>query len=145
VLLKSKIKKTYHLFCESAMSARMGIKVLFLDDNEDLRLMMSQILEKKLGVECDTYNSFEDLLSHFDDVMKSKLAILDINLGLEDVTGLDAYRWLKENNFEGKIVFLTGHDNSNALVAEARSIGAEILQKPIPTDKIVNLARNLIA
>jgi hypothetical protein len=42
-------------------------------------------------------------------VLNCTLAILDVNLGAGNPSGVDAYRWLKQERFVGRVVFLTGH------------------------------------
>jgi DNA-binding response OmpR family regulator len=60
------------------------------------------------------------------------LAILDINLGAGSPSGLAGYRWLREHEFAGRVVFLTGHARSHPLVAEASEIGdAVVYEKPM--------------
>ena len=71
------------------------------------------------------------------------LAFLDVNLGADNPSGLDALRWLRERGYPGKTVFLTGHGVENPLVEEARSTsGVEVLQKPISMRRLARaLAR----
>jgi FixJ family two-component response regulator len=68
------------------------------------------------------------------------LAILDINLGEGQPSGLDAYHWLRESGFEGKIVFLTGHARSHPLVSQARQAGkVVILEKPTTMERLLSM------
>jgi FixJ family two-component response regulator len=64
-------------------------------------------------------------------------AILDINLGPGQPSGIDAYKWLRNNGYRGRIAFLTGHAGTHPLVIEATRIGdAEIFSKPVDPDQI---------
>ena len=70
--------------------------------------------------------------------MGAKVAILDINLGPDVPDGVDAFNWLKDHGFQGKIMFLTGHARTNPQVAMAGRSGAQILEKPLQTDKLIS-------
>jgi DNA-binding response OmpR family regulator len=107
-------------------------RVLYLDDDDDLREVVGDILAT-VGVAVDAVGSLaqlETLASH--DAAAFDLAVLDINLGPGVPSGIDAYRWLKEHKFVGRTVFLTGHARSHPLVAEALRLGdAMVYDKPI--------------
>jgi DNA-binding response OmpR family regulator len=104
-------------------------RVLFLDDDEDLREVVADILAN-MGIAVDAVGSFDQLVGR--DVAAFDLAVLDINLGPGSPSGIDAYRWLKDHRFAGRMVFLTGHARSHPLVAEALRLGdASVYDKPI--------------
>ena len=71
-------------------------------------------------------------------MLQSRVAILDINLGPNVPDGVDAFNWLMDHGFQGKILFFTGHARTNPLVAQAVRNGVEILEKPVHPDKIVS-------
>ena len=103
-------------------------RVVFLDDNRDLRELMQILLGSVLGVECVCFSNLMELESHSEEVLDAKVAILDINLGPGAADGVDAFNWLKRHRFHGKILFLTGHARSNPQVEEAERKGVEILE-----------------
>jgi DNA-binding NtrC family response regulator len=116
-------------------------RIVFLDDNEDLRELLPVLLETTLGVECLTFANVIDFENHSDQVLNAKVAILDINLGPNVPDGVDAFNWLMERGFRGKILFFTGHARANPQVALAEKDGARILEKPIHPDKLVAAVR----
>jgi DNA-binding response OmpR family regulator len=72
------------------------------------------------------------LLEKVAQVLRTDLAILDVNLGLGEPSGIEIYRWLKAQNYRGKIVFLSGHTRTDPQVAEAARIsGVEFFRKPL--------------
>ena len=80
------------------------------------------------------------------EALRSELALLDINLGLGQPSGIDAYNWLRERSYQGRIVFVTGHAFGHPLVDEARRIGgAAVLAKPVPFDQLTKLIREVAA
>jgi DNA-binding NtrC family response regulator len=116
-------------------------RIVFLDDNEDLRDLMPTLLETTLGVRCLSFGNLTDFQKHADEVLEAGVAILDINLGPNVPDGVDAFNWLMQRGFRGKILFFTGHARANPQVALAERNGAQILEKPIHPDKLVAAVR----
>jgi FixJ family two-component response regulator len=117
---------------------------VFLDDSEDLRELVPLLLRTALGVDCLSFGSLTEFQRNCDDVLRAKLAILDINLGANVPNGIDAFRWLTEHGFRGKILFLTGHARTNPQVAQAEKNGAQVLEKPLHPDRLVSVVRQAI-
>jgi DNA-binding NtrC family response regulator len=115
--------------------------VVFLDDDEDLRDLFREAFGLFLHRSCLCVSSVAELAQNRDEVMRAKLAVLDINLGPDAPSGHDAYRWLREEGYGGQIAFLTGHASTHPLVAEARKMrGVRVLEKPLPLATIMELA-----
>jgi FixJ family two-component response regulator len=67
-------------------------------------------------------------------------AILDVNLGPGRRSGIDAYAWLRQKGYTGRIAFLTGHARDHPLVVQAHRVGkVEIFTKPIDPDQMRSL------
>jgi FixJ family two-component response regulator len=114
--------------------------VLFLDDDDDLRTTFSDLVRTIFARECHGIGSHRDLVALGERALHCSVAILDINLGPESPSGLDAYGWLRHHGFEGRIVFLTGHATSHPLVVEARRLGdAEVVSKPVSLDRLTTM------
>jgi FixJ family two-component response regulator len=114
--------------------------VLFLDDDEDLRDTFSDLVRTVFDRECHGLGSCRELIALGDKALGCDVAILDINLGPEVPSGLDAYGWLRRHGFAGRIVFLTGHANSHPLVVEASHLGdAEVIAKPVSFEALSSL------
>ncbi len=114
--------------------------VLFVEDDNDLRELFVQLVDAFLDRPCVAVGSYEELVALGHDALKCQGAILDINLGPNRRSGIDAYVWLRHEGFKGRIAFLTGHANNHPLVVEANRLGdAEIFTKPIDTDQVRTL------
>jgi DNA-binding NtrC family response regulator len=118
---------------------RESEKVLFVDDNEDLRDLMRLLLKTTLKVECLCFGSVRELENHSSEALSAKVAILDINLGSNVPGGIDAFNWLKDHGFHGRILFLTGHARTNPQVKAAEIDGAKVLEKPLQPDKLISI------
>lgn len=114
--------------------------VLFLDDDEDLRDTFTDLVRSVFDRDCHGLRSYRDLVTLGDQALDCGVAILDINLGPQAPSGLEAYNWLRRRGFSGRIVFLTGHANSHPLVVEASRLGdAEVVAKPVSFDALSSL------
>ena len=111
--------------------------VLFVEDNDDLRELFVELVTVVLKRRCVGVGSYKELVALGADVLACEVAILDINLGPHQPSGIDAYAWLRKQGYTGRIVFLTGHASTHPLVMEAQRIGdAEIFSKPIEPDRL---------
>jgi len=118
----------------------LGGGVIVLDDDDDLLTTMSELVQLVTGRPCVAAHSLAELEARRDEVLACDDAILDINLGPKQPSGLDAYTWLKQQRFGGRIVFLTGHARSHPLVARAARLdGVFVYQKPIDTDDLLRI------
>ncbi|MGZ3422989.1 MAG: response regulator [Polyangiales bacterium] len=124
---------------EVAAPVHVNPTVLLLDDDDDLRAAMSEFFAMA-GCECFPACSVEEMQHLPPRSLDSAVALLDINLGPERPSGLDAFRWLQEKHFRGQVVFLTGHAKSHRLVDEARRLGSvRVMEKPMPLDELLSL------
>jgi FixJ family two-component response regulator len=111
--------------------------VLFVEDNDDLRDVLMELTEFTLYRPCVGARSYDELVALGESALQCSVAIVDINLGPNRPSGLDAYRWLREHGHRGRIVFLTGHAGNHPLVVEAQRIGdAEVIGKPIEPERL---------
>jgi DNA-binding NtrC family response regulator len=111
--------------------------VLILDDDDDLRDILGTTAEEVFGWAWIGVSCVQALIDLGPCALASNLAILDINLGPDQPSGLDAFAWLGERQFGGRIIFLTGHAASHPLVDKAmRQHLASIYQKPLSIEEL---------
>lgn len=116
------------------------LRVLVLEDDEDLRSILCELLSLSGEDVRVSAGCLEDLRRERVEALGCGLALLDINLGAGVSSGLDAYRWLKDNGFSGKTVFFTGHARSHPLVREALELPhVQVLSKPIAAKALLEL------
>ena len=121
-----------------------GRFVLFVEDDDDLRESCVELIIVVLERQCVGVGSYKELVALGNDVLGCDAAILDINLGPCQPSGIDAYKWLRNTGYRGRIVFLTGHASTHPLVVDATRIGdAEIFSKPIDPDNIRSLVEGV--
>jgi FixJ family two-component response regulator len=116
-------------------------RVALLEDDEDLRAVTCHFISSLGAAHCAGFASLEALQADRDEVLRADLVILDVNLGRENASGVDAYYWLRAAGFSGEIVFLTGHARSHPQVAEAwRLPGVTVIEKPADLRVLAELA-----
>jgi FixJ family two-component response regulator len=123
---------------DDVFESPIGTKyVLFVEDDEDLRELFVLMVEAFLQRRCVGVGSYEELVAMGEQALKCGTAILDINLGSNRRSGLDAYAWLRQKGYMGRIVFLTGHASNHPLVVEANRLGdAAIFTKPVESERL---------
>lgn len=106
--------------------------VLFVDDDADLREVMEMALAQ-LGVpRVVSAASLDAVQAQRDHALACEVAILDINLGREQPSGVHVYGWLKDEGFRGRVIFLTGHASTDARVRDAADLAdSRIATKPL--------------
>jgi len=118
--------------------------VLLIDDHEALLDSTKEFLELVVKVNCLCFRGLKDLTSGWADVSKAapSVAILDINLGAGEPSGVDVYHWLRAQGFRGQIAFLTGHAKDHPLVKQAVQINdAKVFEKPMGIGDLTALVR----
>src|SRR5262249_49958052 len=89
-----------------------------------------------------TLRSMREVVSRCDEVLRCDSAILDINLGFDEPSGVEVYRWLRAQGFSRPIRFLTGHASRIPEVAEALRLGdVKLYSKPIDIPLFLKIIR----
>jgi CheY-like chemotaxis protein len=119
-------------------------RLCFLDDDGDLRDVMRELLSV-LGHDVLCVGSLREMQALGARLFACDVVLLDINLGASEPSGLDAFRWLRDHGFLGRIAFLTGHGRSLAealanLDEETRA--TPMYEKPVGLDVLMQLLRD---
>lgn len=115
-------------------------RVLLLDDDTDLcEVLTEMILEMGASV-CESVNTIEQLKAIEGINEKFDLIFIDMNLGPSSPPGIEAYKWLLQNGFGGKVAFFSGHGPSHPLIQKALEYPqVTVLEKPAKFSQIENL------
>jgi FixJ family two-component response regulator len=118
--------------------------LLIIDDDEDLRLAVADLVEAASDRHVLGAADLEQLVALGPRALECGLAIVDVNLGPSKASGLDVLRWLRQNGYQGRIVFLTGHGRGNPQVDQARHAGdVQVLSKPIAAEALMALVESV--
>jgi FixJ family two-component response regulator len=118
----------------------MDAGIFVLEDDDDLRVVLVDLIKRSTGRECVGLRTLGDLRDQRAVVLRCALGVLDVNLGTGQPSGLDAFAWLRAERFAGRIAFLTGHAATHPLVERARQMGeAVVLPKPLQMKQLIEL------
>lgn len=106
--------------------------IFFLDDSEEFLEVMKVFVSATCQCEAIICPNFEIMYERAEEILKSDMAFLDINLGVHQPSGVQAYRWLRSQGYDKPVFFLTGHakDSDEARQAEGFE-HTQVIQKPI--------------
>lgn len=107
------------------------MKVLLLDDDPDMCELLKEALESFGIQEIHTCRNYQDIVDINGKIADFDIAILDVNLGLGQKNGVDAYNWMIKNGFSHRTIFFTGHGRSYPLLLSAlQNPNVALLAKP---------------
>ncbi|MCL2725390.1 MAG: response regulator [Polyangiaceae bacterium] len=112
--------------------------VLVVDDDADLVDVMTIFLEDA-GILCLPAHSLAEVEAYGVRVLGSPFALLDVNLGQGQPSGLDVAAYLRSMDFQGHIVFITGHAQDHPLVRQALGPRGLVLSKPVDTKALLKI------
>ena len=114
----------------------MHKEILVIDDNPDIRSLLSSILKDQM-FEVRSAANYDQAV--FDINKKTPdLAIIDIKLDKTDKDGIDLLKIVTKKNKFTPVIMISGHATVQMAV-EATRLGAyEFIEKPFSKEKILN-------
>lgn len=114
--------------------------VFFLDDNLEFLQVMRVFAEASCNCKPILASNFDEMIQNADAILKCEVAFLDINLGPNMPSGIQAYRWMRSQGYKKPVYFLTGHAVDSSEAREALEFDeAHVLRKPIPARELIDL------
>jgi len=115
--------------------------VLVVDDDEDVRLSICELLES-IDIEVAGFSSPRDLLDA-DLLDRPGCMILDVRM--PGSSGLDFQSQLAANGIPASIIFLTGHGDIPMTVQAMKAGAVEFLTKPVRDQTLLDAVNKAIA
>ena len=113
-------------------------KLVIVDDDTPFRERLDRSMEKK-GFSVETFSNFKDCLNRcYNEIFD--FAIIDMRL--EDGSGLELIKKLKEISPTTKSLLLTGYGNIATAVAAIKTGAIDYLPKPAEIDQIYDALTN---
>jgi two-component system nitrogen regulation response regulator NtrX len=117
----------------------MNRRILVVDDEQGIRAALGQLLEYE-GYDVRTAANAADGIAEYQK-WKPNLVFMDVKMAGMD--GMEALRKIREIDPAATVVMISGHATIRTAV-EATQLGAyEILEKPLDTDRILVMLRNV--
>lgn len=115
-----------------------GLRVLIVDDEEDLVSTMAERLELR-GFEVETATSGTDALTH---VGKSDFSVLLVDVKMPGVGGLELMAEIKRDHPDLPVILFTGHTSVADAERGIQEGAFGYLMKPIDIDRLIEKIRN---
>lgn len=115
----------------------MALDVLIVDDERDIRELVSGVLDDE-GYETRTAASSEDALKQLDERLPS-LIMLDVWLRGSAMDGLEMLKAIKERDPNIPVIVFSGHGNIDTAVAAISEGAVDFLEKPFEAAKLLHL------
>ncbi|HZK77526.1 MAG TPA: response regulator, partial [Gemmatimonadaceae bacterium] len=117
----------------------MNRRILVVDDEQGVRAALGQLLEYE-GYEVHSVSNAQDGIAEYQK-WKPNLVFMDVKMAGMD--GMEALKKIREVDPVATVVMISGHATIRTAV-EATQLGAyEILEKPLDTDRILVMLRNV--
>ena len=122
----------------------MHKEILVIDDNPDIRSLVSNIL-KESNYDVRTAANYDQAVFELNKKLPD-LAIIDIKLDRADKDGIDLLKLVTEKDKLTPVIMISGHATVQIAI-EAMRLGAyEFIEKPFTKEKILNYVnRALVA
>ncbi|MBL4612697.1 MAG: sigma-54-dependent Fis family transcriptional regulator [Emcibacter sp.] len=113
----------------------MALDILIVDDEEDIRDLISGILDDE-GYETRTAKDSDSALAEIE-ARRPSLIILDIWLQGSRLDGLEILEVIKKSHADLPVVIISGHGNIETAVSAIKLGAYDFISKPFETDKLL--------
>ena len=120
----------------------MTNEILVVDDNSDIRLLISSILKDK-GFAVREAKSFDQALEEINKKAPD-VAVIDVKLDKGDNDGIELLTHLKKINPDVPVIMISGHANVQMAVDSLKLGAFEFMQKPFSTERLLNFVSRAI-
>ena len=115
----------------------MALDILVVDDEEDIRDLVSGILEDE-GHQARTAANAQETFSEIGKRLPS-LVILDIWLQDSSMDGLALLEWMREHYPDVPVVMISGHGSVETAVAAIKKGANDFIEKPFKSDHLLHV------
>ena len=115
----------------------MALDILIVDDERDIRELVSGVLEDE-GYDCRTADGSEAALQAIDE-RRPSLVLLDVWLHGSPMDGLEVLDAIKSREPELPVIIFSGHGNIDTAVAAISRGAMDFIEKPFEAEKLLHL------
>jgi len=120
----------------------MAFDVLVVDDEDDIRMLIADILSDE-GFECRTAKDSSSALAAIED-RRPNLLILDIWLEGSELDGMEILQRVHQDYSAIPVVIISGHGNVETAVYAIKLGAYDFIEKPFKADRLVLTATRAI-
>ena len=120
----------------------MNKEILVVDDNLDIRLLITGILKDK-GFAVREAANFDQAKNEINKKLPN-VAIIDVKLDKGDNDGIELLVHLKKKDEDIPVIMISGHANVQMAVDSLKMGAFEFLQKPFSSERLLNFVNRAI-
>jgi len=120
----------------------MSTEILVIDDNADIRFLISGLL-KELGFYIRQAANYNQALSEIDKKLPD-VAIIDVKLDKGDNDGIELLTHIKKKDADIPVIIISGHANIKMAVDSLKSGAFEFIQKPFDSQRLINFVNRAV-
>ena len=111
-------------------------EILVVDDNSDIRLLISGILQDK-GFRVREAANFDQALNEINKKLPD-VAVIDVKLDKGDNDGIELLTIIKKKDEDVPVIMISGHANVQMAVDSLKLGAFEFMQKPFSSERLLN-------
>jgi len=120
----------------------MAKEILVIDDNTDIRKLISGILKDK-GLTVREAANFDQALLEINKKLPD-VAIIDVKLDKGDNDGIELLTHIKKKDDDVPVIMISGHANVQMAIDSLKLGAFEFIQKPFTTERLLNFLNRAI-
>jgi len=120
----------------------MSAEILIIDDNSDIRFLISGLL-KDLGFYIRQAANYNQALGEIDKKLPD-VAIIDVKLDKGDNDGIELLTHIKNKDIDIPVIIISGHANIKMAVDSLKSGAFEFIQKPFDSQRLINFVNRAV-
>ena len=120
----------------------MHKEILVIDDNPDIRSLVSNILREK-NYEVRTAANYDQAVFEINKKLPD-LAIIDIKLDKADKDGIDLLKLVTNKDKLTPVIMISGHANVQMAVDSLKLGAFEFIQKPFSPERLLNFLNRAV-
>ena len=120
----------------------MSAEILIIDDNSDIRFLISGLL-KDHGFYIRQAANYNQALSEIDKKLPD-VAIIDVKLDKGDNDGIELLNHIKKKDIDVPVIIISGHANIKMAVDSLKSGAFEFIQKPFDSQRLINFVNRAV-
>ena len=120
----------------------MKPEILIVDDEQDIRSMLAELLEDE-GYTCRTAANAEEARQSVQEFLPS-LVILDIWMNNSDMDGLVLHQWIRRLYPDVPAIMISGHGNIETAVQAMKDGAYDFIEKPFKSDRLLILVERAL-
>ncbi len=115
----------------------MALEILVVDDEKDIRDLVSGVLEDE-GYECRSASDSDEALAAID-ARRPSLILLDVWLKGSKLDGLDLLDVIKQRDSSMPVIIFSGHGNIDTAVSAVARGAIDFIEKPFEAERLLLL------